>query len=310
MPQQNTGNALLNSAFNLWDFGTTSSIVTLPEHGYLANRWKVTRHGNGMGTVSKSSTPAGAYDAPKWMRNTAALSMNVTQVDRAAGTVTIAQTVENAFLWQRGIVTLLIVAAGPAGATFKVAYDSSVVGEITTQGKTSAGVDIFTTHEIRFMQGDSAAKDISVAIFTSPSQTGEYKISHAQLKFGGDPGDLAILPRTDAEERTLCQRYGYVAGGGSVGQGDGNQIIFNIAHPARMRKAPTFIPATTGNITIVDAATGATSVASANRLAWRVVSTTETNAVIAATGWQGQSRGQGMKVATGGSTVGALVADY
>lgn len=310
MPQQVTDNALLNSAFNLWDFGTSSSIVALPEHGYISNRWKVTRHGNGMGTVSKSSTPSGAYDAPKWMRNTAALSMNVTQVDRAAGTVTIAQTVENAFLWQRGIITLLIVATGPAGATFKVAYDGSVVGEVTTQGKTSSDVDIFTTHEICFMQGDSTAKDIPVAIFTSPSQTGDYKISHAQLKFGGDPGDLAILPRTDAEERILCQRYGYVAGDGIVGQGDGNQIIFTLQHPVRMQKAPTFISAKTGNITIADATTGQTSTVAANRLTWRVVSITDTNAVVVATGWQGQSRGQGLKVITGGSTVGTLVADY
>lgn len=305
MTLTHTHNVLMNSAFQLWDYGATATLEALPSHGYLANRWKISRLGDADGTVSRGKTLNHA-SVSKWMRNTNTVKIDATTIS-PEGTASIAQTVEEAVLWHRGLAVMTVIAHGPLGATFDVTIGGQTIGTITTEGKDKDGNDIYTTSTVSTVLGDlgTASGNVNVEIFTSPSEAGVYQVAFAQLRLGAlTPTPQQLEVRTTAQERMLCSRYARPVGSGIVGQALTDKIAFGITHPVPMRVGPTFLP-TMGAVTVVHMDRGV--LVSADNPSWSSSYATTGGVRLATTGWAGLDSGSQM-ITTG--VIGILHADY
>lgn len=293
-------NILLNPAFMLWDYGTAAEIAGLPSHGYLANRWKITRLGAATGTITRGATP-NTTGVSKWMRNTATLRATVDTVS-PEGSVRVAQTIEEAVRWHRGLAVATIIAAGPEGATFDVALGSEVIGTVVTRGS-----GVYTMASFAAVMGDTTAASgiTDFTVFTNPSTTGVYDVAFVQLRLGAAiPGPDQLEVRTVAQERQLCARYARRVGAGLSGPSTASRIAFPVSHPVEMMKGPTWIPAG-GQVATVNVDTGAT--ASMDNPSWSSTYASTSGARLITTGWSGLSVGT-LMVTT--PVIGLLHADY
>lgn len=229
-------NALMNGAFQLWDYADSVDLAALPSVPYAATRWKI-GGGTATGTVAKGTTPTGST-TDKWVRGVTCMNVNVT----APGTMNVTQTVENGVRYARGLHMLSVVAFGPAGGSFTVEC-AGVRGVLNTKG----GVNPDVLH-LEVYTGDITTTDMPVTVFKDPGAAGLYQIALVQLVMGlNAPERGPLVVPSVREERLRVSRYCYPITSGELVHGGSTSGM--MAPRFDMRVAPSFIQ----HVTTMDA---------------------------------------------------------
>lgn len=248
MPKHAQDNALYNSQFRFWDYGTALNFESMPTIPYLATRWKIAPSGGIRGTITKGAGPSDIA-IPKWLRSQNTLQVNLTGIPAGAN-VTVQQHVEDASQYGQTFALLSTVHSGPMGAVIYVGV-GDYLKPVTMQGP---GVPVSTTHA--FMLGDFATSSMAVTVFSNPKTGGTYHVHYAQLALGLDrPRHSGFTVRTEQEDRTACNRYAYPITGGVSGPATASRLSIPLQFQNPMRAIPS-LASTAATVNIVDIATG------------------------------------------------------
>lgn len=248
MPRHAQFNALYNSRFRFWDYGTALNLESLPSIPYAATRWKVTATGGIRGTITKGSGPSG-IEIPKWLRGQNTLQVNLSGIPAGAN-VTVQQHIEDADQYGQTFAVLSTVHSGSAGAVIYVGVGGQLK-PVTMQG---VGVPVVTTHA--FLMGDFATPSLPVTVFSNPKTGGTYHVHYAQLALGLDrPTHSGFTIRPEQEDRLACNRYAYPITAGVSGPATTTRLVLPLHFREAMRVMPT-LTGITSSMTIVDIATG------------------------------------------------------
>jgi len=261
-------NAVINSAFDIWQRGTSIAVAASDPNEYTADRWAIVTGANVASTVSRQATgdttnlPNIQY-CGRFQRNSGQTGTAVMYVSNAFETV-------NSIPFVGQQVTLSFYAR--RGANFSSAsniltsklYFGTGTDQQSNTGYTGATAVInqnntLTTTWQRFTATGTVgttANELSIEFSFTPSGTAGandyFEITGVQLERGASATTFSRNTSTYQAELAACQRYYYVhASGGDVGAIIGmgamtgsNIVEILVSFPTSMRVIPTAISAT------------------------------------------------------------------
>jgi hypothetical protein len=255
-------NPILNSAFQVWQRGTSFSLAASSAVTYTADRWSVPTGANQACTISRQATG----DTTNLPNIQYALRFQRNSGQTGTGGLYLQQNFEtvNTIPFAGKTVTMSFYAR--AGANFSATSNALrtylVTGTGTdqnwlTSGYTGSGLAIdgtatLTTTWQRFTFTGTipaATTEISVSTFFTPTGTAStndyYEVTGFQLEVGSVATQFKTFSATLQGELAACQRYYYrTNGGANLRFGTGQAIATTLANclvpfPVQMRIAPT-----------------------------------------------------------------------
>ena len=258
-PASFSNNGILNSAFQIWQRGT--SIAGATAINYTVDQWQLFRAGS---TISRQATgdttnlPNIQYCA-RVQRNSGTTSTSSILLSQSLETLNsipyAGKTVTLSFYGRKG--------ANYSGAASEVSYtvytgtgtDQSYVSGFT--GATvafTANATLTSTWQRFTLTGSiaSTATELAVNFSYAPNGTAGandyFEVTGVQLEVGSSATAFHTNQPTIATEFAACQRYYYRANAGSLfqsfgtGQATGTTLAYvNVQNPVTMRIAPTSV---------------------------------------------------------------------
>jgi hypothetical protein len=255
-------NGVLNSAFNVWQRGT--SVSGAGGGAYTADRWFL--FAGGQGTVSRQVTND-TTNLP-FIQYCARVQRNSGSTDTTG--IPFAQSFEtlNSLQYAGRTVTLSFYAR--KGANFSAASDQIGVtlatGTGTDQNYLSAGYTgaatpisqaaTLTSTWQRFSYSGtvaSTATEVAIRFFFGPTGTAGandwFEVTGVQLEIAASASAYSPNAATYQSELAACQRYYYLlasgtnASFGTAGYFSSSDVLTTAFYPVTMRTAPTFVVA-------------------------------------------------------------------
>jgi hypothetical protein len=256
-----TGNPVLNSAYQVWQRGTSVSVAASTSNAYTADRWAVVTGANQAFTVSRQATgdttnlPSIQYNG-RFQRNSGQTGTTAFYLSNAFETINsipfVGKTVTVSFYARAGANY-----SSASNALSFILYSGTGTDEQSNTGYTGATSVASTTATLtttwqRFTATGTigtSANEISLQFSYTPVGTAGandyFDLTGVQL----DVGSVALPFRTYAatiqQELAACQRYYYLHASGNskmVGNGayySASEVDCMIQFPVTMRTAPT-----------------------------------------------------------------------
>jgi hypothetical protein len=260
-------NPVINSAFQVWQRGTSVSVAASTANAYTADRWGLVTGANQASTVSRQTTgdttnlPAIQY-CGRFQRNSGQTGTGTQYLSNAFESI-------NSIPFAGKTVTLSFYARKGAdysptsSALTAKLYSGTGTDQQSNTGYTGAVAHINTTATLtatwqRFTASatvSSSATEISIEFSWTPTGTAStndyFEVTGVQI----DVGSVALPFRTQNStiqgELAACQRYFYAAANGTLqalcngSNYSATAMYGNFSFPVEMRVAPT-LSATTG----------------------------------------------------------------
>ena len=294
-------NAVLNSAFNVWQRGTSISLTASNAYTYVSDRWGTSTGANQACTISIAATgdttnlPFIQY-ALRYQRNsgqtgTGGLSLaqnfeTINSIPFAGKTVTMSFYARKGANYSAASSALLVYLATGTGTDQNQQTTGFSGQALPINGSTATLTTTWQRFSYSATIGATATQLCPIFSFTPTGTAGVndyYEVTGVQIEIAGSASAYSPNASTFEGELAACQRYyqalsttpsGVMVYGGSTSGGFSANAYSNYSFPVQMRTTPTITfyahDGSAGQVTLYVATTAikSTSVASIGASTW------------------------------------------